>query len=256
MPFLIQCNEWRLLQRLARALSHKKAPCWLEQRDDRDQKHPQDTSVPHPNLELLEIELRQLLTVAEYPHNVEDSKFNYCYERFISICSLLDRLAGPSSTNPFIVSNNTHGYVHLENSIDRAQKSTGPIDLVQGPNKKLFISPSNVELTACLGIVTQCNELLSGLVQPLDHKQPINSNQSTRQKRDKKDWKTSRMRKRARFVLDSLFQRLRCQTSHEILLKLIEDGTVDSVLPELQMMLSLCPELAVWQDIRCEADPL
>ncbi|RFU77282.1 hypothetical protein TARUN_4958 [Trichoderma arundinaceum] len=116
--------------------------------------------------------------------------------------------------------------------------------------QKARLPSDAVELGKCLRVVTECNDTVSRLLAPPQHESSI---QPLQRQQKKRMWKKARIRNRASFVLGTLFEHFRCGTSHEVLLKLIEDPDEDLVLPSLQLMLSPCPELENWQEVQCDS---
>lgn len=242
MPYLIESNEWRLLQGLGLLLDKRKA---------RYHGHSVPLNNPkevHPNAELFEVELRRTFMVKEVPQNLNPIDFGDCQAKLNSLCGLLDGLVMLRSDRSVPKG---EVYPHLRALTGILESTSGAVDLANGPNQTLFRLPDGVvELSKCLRIVTECNDTLSRLLaSPLQESavQPFQKQQKKRM------WKKARIRNRATFVLEALFERFRCGTPHEVLLKLIEDPDEDSVLPSLQLMLSPCPDLEPWQEVRCDS---
>lgn len=241
MPYLFESNEWRLLQGLGLLLDQRKATYHV-------QSGPLNHHNVHLNAELFEVELRRAFMVQEFPQNLDPTEFGQCQAKLKSLCLLLDSLAWSRSA---------HGhpeggiFPRLRALTGLLESTSGAVDLVNGPNKTLFRLPSDAaELSRCLRVVTECNDTLSRLIAPVSQEPAIRPLQRQQKRRM---WKKARIRNRATFVLGNLFEHFRCGTSHEVLLKLIEDPDEDSVLPSLQLMLSPCPELESWQEVRCDS---
>ncbi|KAL6698081.1 hypothetical protein J3F84DRAFT_366444 [Trichoderma pleuroticola] len=247
MPYLIELNEWRLLRGIGSLLDHRKAPYV------HTQSRPL-SNLKDPNADLFEVELRRAFMVQEFPRNLTSREFDRCQASLESLCLLLDRLVLDSLVSNSPVWSRSH---HHERHFSRLRAITAflestseAVDLAFGTNKTLFKLPNGAELSRCLQVVTECNDTLSRLTAPAAQEptiQPLQRHQKRRM------WKKARIRNRSTFVLGTLFEHFRCGTSHEVLLKLIEDPDEDSVLPSLQLMLSPCPELELWQEVQCES---
>ncbi|KAL6881283.1 hypothetical protein J3F83DRAFT_46937 [Trichoderma novae-zelandiae] len=247
MPYLLQSNEWRLLQGLGRLLDKRKATHQV-------QSGPGPLNYGkrvHPEAEFFEIELRRTFRIQEFPHNLDPEEFEQCEAKLRRLCSLLDQLAWPQSAH-----GHTGGqtYPRLRALSGFLESTSGALDLANGPNNTLFRLPSDsAELSRCLQVTTECNDTLDRLTAPCPP-EPIVQPLQRRQK--KRMWKKARIRNRASFVLGALFEHFGCGMSHEVLLKLIEDPDEESVLPSLQLMLSPCPDLDSWQEVRCDSADL
>lgn len=241
MPYLVESNEWRLLQGLGRLLGPRKARYQL-------QTGPlNDHNGVRSHAELIEVELRRVFMVKEITRNLDPAEFAQFQAKLTSLCLLLDGLARSSNAHS---GPEGPSYPRLRALTGFLESTSGPVDLASGPNETLFRLPRDAgKLWHCLGVVTECNDALSRLLVPSTH-EPVIQPRQRRQK--KRAWNRSTIRNRAMFVLESLFKHFRCGTPHEVLLKLIEDPDEDSVLPTLQLILSACPELELWQEARCD----
>lgn len=245
MPYLLQSNEWRLIQGLGRLLDKRKAAHQVQSRSSGSLNHGKRV---HPEAEFFEIELRRTFRVQEFPHNLDPEAFAQCEATLRSLCSLLDQLAWPQSAHG---QTGGHSYSRLRALSGLLESTSGAFDLTNGPNKTLFRLPSDsAELDRCLQIVTECNDTLDRLKAPAPQETII---QPRQRQQNKRMWKKARIRNRASFVLGALFEHFRCGMSHEVLLKLIEDPDEESMLPSLQLMLSSCPDLDSWQEVRCNS---
>lgn len=239
MPYLIESNEWRLLQRLGQPLSQRKALYQVK------------TPYPlgnHGTAELLEIELRRLFMVKTYPQNLESSVFQQCQANLSRLCSLLNDLAEPR-----IVNKGPPGQTHprLRALAEFLETTTGAVDLVAGPNQTIFSLPQDPgKVRRRLDIVTKCNNELDLLLEPPPQESVIPS--ALMRQQSKTAWKKARVRVQASLVLGKLFEHFRCEASHEVLLKLIEDFDEHSTLPSLQLMLSPCHKPEPWQEVLCD----
>lgn len=235
--YLTDSSEWLLLQELSRRLSQKKAS---------------HRALPTPRIDqiesrqdagLLEFELRHIFKEQRSPQSIVKEKFEHCQTALKNLCSLLDRLALHRSSH-----SNLEGqkYSHLRALIGILDSTPGPIDLVNGPNEKLFKLPDDADdLRNCLQTVTDCNHALGGppTLPPLE-----SVVRPSRTQREKTAWKKSKVRDQAIRVIKALFEHFKCGVSHEVLLKLIEDQNEDLLLPNLQLMLSPCPDLKSWEE--------
>ncbi|KAM0259057.1 hypothetical protein ACHAQJ_003558 [Trichoderma viride] len=237
MPHLIELSEWRLLQRLAVQLGQRKASYQVL------------PGPVHYDAELLEIELRRAFMVQEFPQTLDQTEFEQCQEMLKNLCSLLDAIAWPPGAHGDLEG---QGYTRLRALTGFLESTSGTVDLVYGPNKKLFRLPNDAAgLRKCLHVASECNNALSRLLaSPLQEW----ATQPSQRQQKKRMWKKGRIRNRAKFVLTTLFEHFRCGTPHEVLLKIIEDPDEDLLLPNLQLMLSSCPELRSWQEVQCHSD--
>lgn len=242
MPYLIESNEWRLLQEFGRLLDQKKARYYVQGRLLNSQERVQTNS------ELIEVELRRVFMVKEIHQNLDPVEFERCQAKLNSLCSLLDGLA--RSTN---ADSGTEGlaYPRLQALTSFIKSTPGNVDLASGSNETLFRLPHDAgKLCDCLRIVTECNDVLSPLLAPPSQAPVI---QPLQKQQKRRAWKKAVIRNRAMFVLEILFKHFRCGTPHEVLLELNEDPDEDSVLPSLKLMLSPCFELESWQEARCDS---
>lgn len=247
MPYLIELNEWRLLRGIGSLLDHRKASyVHMQSRPLNDLKDP--------NADLFEVELRRAFMVQELPRNLTSGEFEECQAKLESLCLLLDRLVLDSLASNSLAWGQSHShekvFPRLRALTTFLESTSETVDLAIGANRTLFKLPNGAELGRCLQIVTECNDTLSRLTASAPQEPPI---QPLQKQQKKRMWKKARIRNRSTFVLGTLFEHFRCGSSHEVLLKLIEDPDEESVLPSLQLMLSPCPELDLWQEVQCES---
>ncbi|KAL7958815.1 hypothetical protein V8C34DRAFT_281795 [Trichoderma compactum] len=247
MPYLIELNEWRLLRGIGSLLDHRKAPYVRMQ-------SRLFSNLKDSNADLFEVELRRAFMVQEFAWNLTSREFDRCQASLESLCFLLDRLVLDSLVSISPVRSRTHNqerpFSRLRAITAFLESTSETVDLVVGANKTLFKLPNGAELSRCLQVVTECNDTLSRLTAPAAQEPAIQPLQSQQKRRM---WKKARIRDQSTFVLGTLFEHFRCGTSHEVLLKLIEDPDENSALPSLQLMLSPCPELELWQEVQCES---
>lgn len=245
MPYLLQSNEWRLIQGLGRLLDERKAPHQVQSGTSMPPNHGKRV---HPEAEFFEIELRRAFRVQEFPHNLEPEVFEQCEAKLRSLCLLLDQLAWTQSAHGHTGEPN---YPRLRALSGLLQSTSGAFDLANGPNQTLFRLPSDsAELNRCLRIATECNDTLDRFTAPATQEPMV---QPLQRQQNRRMWKKARIRNRASFVLRALFEHFRCGMSHEVLLKLMEDPDEESMLPSLQLMLSSCPDPDSWQEVRCDS---
>lgn len=247
MPYLIELNEWRLLRGIGSLLDHRKAPyVHMQSRPFND--------LRDPNADLFEVELRRAFMVQELPRELNSREFEECQAKLESLCLLLDRLVLDSLVSNSLAWGQSHShemvFPRLRALTAFLQSTSETVDLAIGANRTLFKLPNGAELGRCLQVVTECNDTLSRLTASAPQEPTI---QPLQKQQKKRMWKKARIRNRSTFVLGTLFEHFRCGTSHEVLLKLTEDPDEDSVLPSLQLMLSPCPELELWQEVQCES---
>ncbi|KKP07315.1 hypothetical protein THAR02_00639 [Trichoderma harzianum] len=247
MPYLIELNEWRLLRGIGSLLDHRKAP-YVHMRS-----RPFN-ELRDPNADLFEVELRRAFIVQELPRDLASREFEECQAKLKSLCLLLDRLVLDSLVSNSLAWSQSHShemvFPRLRALTTFLESTSETVDLAIGANRTLFKLPNGAELGRCLQIVTECNDTLSRLTASAPQEPTI---QPLQKQQKKRMWKKARIRNRSTFVLGTLFEHFRCGTSHEVLLKLTEDPDEDSVLPSLQLMLSPCPELELWQEVQCES---
>ncbi|KAL7796893.1 hypothetical protein V8C43DRAFT_277625 [Trichoderma afarasin] len=247
MPYLIELNEWRLLRGIGSLLDHRKAPyVHMQSRPFND--------LRDPNADLFEVELRRAFMVQELPRDLTSREFEECQAQLESLCLLLDRLVLDSLVPSSLAWGQSHShemiFPRLRALTTFLESTSETVDLAIGANRTLFKLPNGAELGRCLQIVTECNDTLNRLTASAPRESTI---QPLQKQQKKRMWKKARIRNRSTFVLGTLFEHFRCGTSHEVLLKLTEDPDEDSVLPSLQLMLSPCPELELWQEVQCES---
>lgn len=237
--YLTDSSEWLLLQELSTRLRQRKAShralstVRIDQIEIQHQAH------------LLEIELRRIFIVQNIPQSLVEEEFELFQATLKDLCSLLNRLALHRSSCSKLEGQK---YVHLRALIGVLDSTSGPIDLVNGPNEKLFkLSNEAGDLQNCLHRVTNCNSALSRL---LVHPPLESVVRPSRTQRETKAWKESKVRNQAIHVLKTLFKHFKCEMPHEVLLKIIEDQNEDLSLPNLQLMLSLCPDLESWEEVQ------
>ncbi|KAK4080209.1 hypothetical protein Trihar35433_1314 [Trichoderma harzianum] len=207
-----------------------------------------------PNADLFEVELRRAFIVQELPRNLTLREFEECQAKLESLCLLLDRLVLDSLVSNSLACGQSHGhemvFLRLRALTTFLESTSETVDLAIGANRTLFQLPNGAELGRCLQVVTECNDTLGRLTASASQEPTI---QPLQKQQKKRMWKKARIRNRSTFVLGTLFEHFRCGSSHEVLLKLIEDPDEESVLPSLQLMLSPCPELDLWQEVQCES---
>ncbi|KAI9155263.1 hypothetical protein HJFPF1_07844 [Paramyrothecium foliicola] len=223
MPYLIESNAWRLLQGLAQLLSRRKS---------KYQSQPFPLSVNRGMGQsyagLLEVELRRVLTVKEYPHNLSPTEFEHCQSKLSLLCSLLnDFTIHPGS---FDNGPEAQSYPRLLDLARFLESTTEEVDLVAGPRTTIFRLPQNTtELKRCLDVATACNGLLTRLWESLPQEPPILSVPT----QNRNAWKKGRIRNRVIFAL--------------------KGPNEHSALPDSQLVLSPCRGLDLWQEARCNS---
>ncbi|TGJ86468.1 hypothetical protein E0Z10_g2278 [Xylaria hypoxylon] len=241
MPYLIESIEWRLLQELGRLLKPKIA---------RLRPGPlNDDNAASSQAELFEIELRQVFMIEEFSDILSQKDYDQLQAIMNRLCSLLDNLAKPRSVYGAVA---PQTYPRLYELTKSFESLPAVIDLASGSNDTVFKLPrGDDELDRYLRIVTEYNVTLGRLFPPTAQGQTIRPLQS--QSHKKGAWKKGRIRNHATFVLGALFEHFKCGTSHEVLLKLIEDPDEGSVFPSLQIVFSLCPESELLQEAWCDS---
>lgn len=241
MPYLNESNEWRMLDELGRLLDQRKSRYPVSTGPLRDHKRVE------LNAELIEVELRRVFMVKQISRNLELEEFDQFQARLKSLCLLLDDLArfpyahvGPEGL----------AYPRLRAMIKFLESTSGELDLACGPNETLFQLPRSAnELHKCQRVIDEYNSVLGRLLGPPSQNPVIRPSQ-TQQK--KKAWEKSIIRNQAQLVLKTLFKCFKCGAPHKVLLKTIEDPDEDIMLSNLQLILSPCLELDLWQEARCD----
>lgn len=238
MPYLNDSTEWRLLDELGRLLDQRKARHYVPAGRFRDHRQV------NLNAELIETELRSVFTVKQISRALDATEFEQCQTHLSSLCSLLDGLVRA----PYIHAGR-FPYPRLRVLSEFLESIPGEIDLASGRNQTVFELPRGVhELDKCLRVVTEYNKVINHLLAPPLQEAVISSLQ--KQQHQKGAWKNGIIRNQAILALKTLFQHFKCGTPHEVLLKLVEDPDED--LPDLQLYLSPCLELDLWQEARCD----
>ncbi|KAI0449227.1 hypothetical protein F5B21DRAFT_494972 [Xylaria acuta] len=243
MPYLIESIQWRLIQELGRLLQPKMA------RYDVRRELVNYNEGMSSRAELVEVELRQALMVEELSDNLDQKEYDECEAKLKALCSLLEGLARPRSIPAGPPAPTYPRLYALTKSIELM---AGPVDLANGPNETLFSLPKDDDnLNKCLSSISEYNITFSRLLHPAVQEPTIRPLQ--KQKKRNRTWKKARVRNQVTFMLEVLFKHFKCGSSHEVLLKLAEDPDEHSVLPSLQIMLSLCPESESWQEAWCDS---
>ncbi|KAJ5622969.1 hypothetical protein N7490_011574 [Penicillium lividum] len=161
MPYLVESNEWRLLQGLGRLLGPRKARYQL-------QAGPLDNhNEVESHAELIEVELRRVFMVKEIPRNLDPAEFELCQAKLNSLCLLLDGLTRSSNAHS---GPEGPSYPHLRALTNFLESTSGAVDLASGPNETLFRLPRDAgKLCDCLQVVTECNDALVRLLAPSTH---------------------------------------------------------------------------------------
>lgn len=197
MPYLIESNEWRLLHSLSLLLGQRKARHCVQPDPLRDHQ------VTNPYAALFEVELRRVFIIKEHSQILDKNIFEQCQSVLLSLCSLLNNLVWPQSTNS---STQNQSYPHLRALANVIENTTGPIDLANGVNQTIFRIPDTVvELERCLNQLTSYNNGLCGLLEQPSQAQAI---QPTRLGKKKSAWKKARVREQATSVLGGLLKNL------------------------------------------------
>ncbi|KAL7921714.1 hypothetical protein ACQKWADRAFT_321287 [Trichoderma austrokoningii] len=242
MPYLNDSNEWRLLDELGRLLDQKKARYRVKAGQFRDHRQV------NLNAEIIETELRGVFTAKQISRVLDATEFEQCQTHLNSLCSLLDHLARPTSNTQS--GQGSLGYPRLRALTGLIESTSGEVDLASGNGQTLFELPGGAgELGDCLRVVTEYNKAINQLLAP-PSQEPVIPPLEKQQHR-KGAWKEGIIRNQAKLVLKTLFQHFKCGTQHQVLLKLVEDPDEDLILPDLQLLLSPCLELDLWQEARC-----
>ncbi|KAH7153734.1 hypothetical protein DER46DRAFT_560503 [Fusarium sp. MPI-SDFR-AT-0072] len=265
MENLSACDEWCLLQALKGRLSGRLARY--------DIRHRPESGTGLEGIfecrrELIETELRQMLTRADITLSLPEATFHIFRERLRDLCTLLDQLVSRpikegSQEQSLAMDDDPLSLSISWNPLERAHKSypnlmaldrflanipQGAVkffDLFTGPHQTIFELPDSIhDVKNGLKVVTECNDIftqfstsrLSQYLRP-----------NPRSKGEV--WEDTQFRDRAATVFALLFQQFSCETRHEIMLRLSEDFATCTSQPILHLLLSCCPESNFWQQV-------
>ncbi|KAE8406233.1 hypothetical protein BDV37DRAFT_281143 [Aspergillus pseudonomiae] len=243
MAFLLECEEWRVLQAIATLLEEGKAYC-----------EPRALTVPGWSQDLHQlfwVELRGILAYRERDPYLPMALFHNCQVKLSNVCVLLSRLVncrrvtvhaeGEAETCEYKGS----AYPFLHGLVSFLQTSTGILNLAGGPDSVLLELPRGIsQIEQYLYTVMECNRLIKGLFQAptVQHGasgQPIFTVKGPM-------WSDTRHRDKAITVFRSLFERLRCGIQHEILLKVPDNSLPRHVQQELYLLLRVHKQISSW----------
>ncbi|KLU82019.1 hypothetical protein MAPG_01098 [Magnaporthiopsis poae ATCC 64411] len=241
MRYIVECREWRLLQALGALVGQRKS------RFVPDSIKANSLSLPDgPSLAggLLEFELRRIFLLNDVSRSLSDVEFEECDMILRTLCNLLDKLVDPR-----LARGSGSDYPCLRAVVGLLEDSDETYDLASSSNPSLFKPPDDeAELERALAVVTEQNDLLSRILSPSTREPAIRPARRDL-KRRRKTWKDSELRDRATATLRALFDHLRCGGNHEVILKL-SDSDAGTISPELNLMLSACPDRCGWLEVQ------
>ncbi|KAF4446597.1 pfs domain-containing protein [Fusarium austroafricanum] len=236
MPPLSKCDEWNLLQDIAKAFQPVKA---------NHKPSPRDWQLPRTTFDQrLECELREVLIQRTHIPSLSKYDFNSCRFHFSNLCCLLDAAVNPKASNE-VVQNSTYprlnGLLSVLRNLDQFPDLR--FDLDSGPHQTIFVFQGQSR-TATLDCLRHCNNLLGSSAQKSTQAAAAYSwgpNLPSRRDLPVKD--------RALKLFQLLFQRLTCGQTHEVLLKLATNRADNTDSPDLQLLLSACQGVENWQEV-------
>ncbi|KAL8418730.1 hypothetical protein RB594_002080 [Gaeumannomyces avenae] len=259
MPYLIECNEWRLLQTLGPLINQRKSRFnvhLLNRLDSRPETH--DTRLLNLTAERFEVEVRLIfLLPKDCFRALSTTEFDECEKRLKGVCELLDRIVHPRHGDSQIhAAENKAGYPRLSSLVRLLEHSESDeaIDLTSGSRPTLFKPPDDpADLEASLTLVADYNNSLARLFTSPAREgraRPVSK------KIRRKTWKDPRLRRRATSALGAIFERLGCGMGHEVMLNVSEDADDGAAVPSLDLRLSSCTDStpcpsAQWLQVRC-----
>lgn len=244
MPHPFQIEEWRLLEDLKSQIVHRAPPQQLA-------RHDSFPGASH-NGDLLEPDLRQVFSLmgSGISWNMGESDLDDCEEHLARLCASLERILPPVRNG-----HHTTQYPRLEGLTQflKGKPDDFYVYLACGRSlHHLFDPPVDVShLNDCLKHVGDVLKLLMRLQE--SSKPQERDIEPPRAPPKRYAWKKSRVRNRANLVLDCIFDHIRCDTQHDIMLKLLQDPDESAQLPDLQLLLSPCKGADLWHDLLCDS---
>ncbi|KAL8367020.1 hypothetical protein RB599_011105 [Gaeumannomyces hyphopodioides] len=253
MPYLIECNEWRLLQALGPLINQRKSRFNL---DSRPETH--DTRPPNLAAERFEADVRLVfLLPKDCSRALSTTEFDEYEKRLKGVCELLDRIVHPRhGVSQIHAAENKAGYSRLRSLVRLLEHSESDetIDLASGSRPTLFKPPDDpVDLEVSLALVTDYNNSLARLFTSPAREGRV---RPVSKKIRRETWKDPRLRRRATSALGAIFERLRCGMGHEVMLNVSEDADDGAAVPNLDFRLSSCTDSTPcpgtqWLQVRC-----
>ncbi|EJT68504.1 hypothetical protein GGTG_13922 [Gaeumannomyces tritici R3-111a-1] len=241
MPYLIECNEWRLLQTLGPLINQRKSRFnvhLLNSLDSRPETH--DARLPNLAAERFEVEVRLVfLLPKDCSRALSTTEFDECEERLKGVCELLDRIVHPRhGVSQIHAAENKAGYSRLRSLVRLLEHSESDetVDLASGSRPTLFKPPDDpVDLEISLALVADYNNSLARLFASPAREGRV---RPVSKKIGRKTWKDPRLRRRATSALGAIFERLKCGIGHEVMLNVSEDADDGAAVPSLDFRLS------------------
>jgi hypothetical protein len=267
MPYLLECNEWRLLQTLGLLIEQRRSHFdtnGLEGLDCLDSRS-EELVAPSLAAELFEVETRHVFVPKDCSRTLSTAEFDEGQRKLKAVCELLDRIVHPRhrANQP---PESLHGanqppedlaaYSHLGSLVSFLRRSgpAEPFDLATGLRPTLFKPPDDpAELKTTLAVITNYNNSIARLfASPAQEASFLPVSKEIR----RKTWNDLRIRRRATSALGAVFGRLRCGTSHEVMLNVSDDADDGAPVPTLDLRLSSCMHSARgsgggWLAVRC-----
>lgn len=244
MPYLFESNEWLLMYELGQAFDLRKSRF----------QSGRPEAIHRPVAEHIESGLRLLLRPKEEPRgspqHLSDEIFNIFHVNLCRLCSVLNRLVSEELVLPHTASV-AAPYRQLRSLRQFLISEDITVDLVHGPNTKLFTLPrDDGEIYEYRRLVDDANQALGSLC-PTPFLEPRTPTPSRRERRDA--WKKAEVRKQTTDTLEALFQRFTCNAQHEVLLRLTRDTGENDAPLSLELILpSTCREAGSWRQARCQ----
>lgn len=246
MPWLSECYEWGLLQRLATLLAPRKA---YSQPSSRDWKTAFGGGQNYHD-RTLEFELRKLFLLRESDIPIEHNDLKQSRKKLKGICNLLEKTANLEFTK---ATGAISSYPRLSGLIDFLkhlddEESSATFDLACGQNPAVFIVEQDGR-EEYLPLFTECNKFMENIYQKCQKPGTLSAC-----KLKGHSWKDLKTRNEASAIFRLLFQRFTCETSHEVLLKSPEIPDKGERYPGLQLLLSPCTDTDNWQEVLYGSD--
>jgi hypothetical protein len=261
--------EWRLLQGLGSSVVGRLAR--YNQTISAQKPSFNINIVSDNNQAFLETELRLLLNWKFLTPKLPQNTYDELQAKLRILCELLDGVvnlplarskqgASFSPGETFVLKQTEGGYTlsrlakaypnlrtlleYLNDGLESANNKFD-LDLVNGPNPRLFVISCEPKTKEALDAAHDCNDFLVRLCS--------NPHASSTPAAHSTACTDIRFRERASKIIEALFEQFSyCKSSHEILLSLSSDDTNDAQSqPTLDLFLSCCSYPNRWQETQC-----
>lgn len=243
MPYLIESQEWHLIQTLGGCLEGRKAhnkPVGITSRLD----------IYH---KLCEVELRQIFVGKEFGLELSDDVFNECRTRLRRLCETLNSLVDDRFIPLEGEESNAHysllsKLVHFLRAQNRAS-SVDAFDLIYGSHQTLFCLPQSLEeVKEVIKVCEEWNEFSLQLVSPFIEQSDV----PAKLVKDGNPWSETKTRKHALQTFSAIFRHITCGSEHELMLRLSTAPPVGGLTPRLHLLLQCCQAAGQWAEAFCD----